>query len=208
MKRHKDLQGCKTNGGKLAHWSPLLKNWSMLINRYCRAWGGEDVPYYYNERANISILSASVWRAGWTALEEFGSRKRGKKNGRSDLYMWDPKRAMGEYVEAKQEWKITKAKNIISEAMKDARKLILNKSYLNEDLFIGVAFIVPWINLKFKPTIDNEINQIIENAIAIYNEINCDALAWTFPSNSRFASWQGEPNRLYPGVLLFAKAIN
>src|SRR5208337_1881210 len=106
MKRSKDIQGFEFHGDMLRYWSPLIENWLLLIKHYCCIYTEYgDVPYFYNERANIGILSAAAWKAGWTALKEFGSRKRGKKNGRTDLYIWDGNRNKGEYIEAKLGWK-------------------------------------------------------------------------------------------------------
>jgi hypothetical protein len=69
----------------LKHWEPLLEEWLLCIERYCRIWKGGDAPYIHKERANIGLLSAAAWRCGWIALEEF----RHEKGGRSGIRIAD-----------------------------------------------------------------------------------------------------------------------
>ena len=47
----------------LKHWEPLLEEWLLCIERYCRIWKGGDAPYIHKERANIGLLSAAAGSA-------------------------------------------------------------------------------------------------------------------------------------------------
>jgi hypothetical protein len=193
----KDVQDYRLNGSKLAHWSPLLEKWLNLIKYYCR-YMEDDVPYCYSERTNIGVLAVTAWKVGWVALEEFGSRKRAQKHGRSDLYIYPDNRVMGEYIEAKQAWNINKAEDALSQALKDAQKL----RKIEGNLYIGLAFISPAIKEKYESEIDNRIQQILDVAL----KINCDAIAWSFPFNARSLMFEEQNGRfIYPGVLLLAK---
>ena len=112
MKGQIQMQGDKTGiiinkTAPLQHWAFLLEEWILLLKRYCR-FMGDDAPYFYSERANIGVLAAAAWRAGWVALEEFGIRKHTKQKGRADLWFWPIDQDKEEYIEAKQKWKIPK----------------------------------------------------------------------------------------------------
>lgn len=50
---------------------PVLRTWIECVRQYVAVWGGEDLPYWYNEQSNVSVLCGAAWRAGWTALEEY-----------------------------------------------------------------------------------------------------------------------------------------
>ncbi len=86
----------------------LVNHWQIFVDRYCEEHDGDN-PWWYNERASISVLSAAAWQLkDGVALEEFGTSKKAHvkaadlKNGRCDLYV-----GVGDemYVfEAKQVW--------------------------------------------------------------------------------------------------------
>jgi hypothetical protein len=84
---------------------PLIEGWIRATRRYTKLHGGDDAPYYYNERANISLMAAGAWLTGGAAVEEFGTiRGHGVEQyrGRADLYV-----KLGDYdasFEAKHTW--------------------------------------------------------------------------------------------------------
>lgn len=119
-----DFQGFHIKNKRLNHWSKLFNEWINLIGDYCEAMGREDAPYYYYERTNIGLLSTATWKAGWVSVEEFGFKKRGKKHGRADLWIYSKKLDRGEYIEAKQIWNISGINKAPLEAIKDAKKLV------------------------------------------------------------------------------------
>ena len=200
----KAIEGLQVYGNKLRHWSPLLDKWASLINRYCFLIG-EDAPYFYNERANIGVLSAAAWQVGWVALEEFGNRKRGKKYGRADLYIGPSDRDAGEYIEAKLSWDINKTHNALLRAIDDVEKVRLPKG----DVGIAIAFVSPGIKEEYEPKIDEKIKGTIETAKQIAKQIKSDAIAWSFPRYSRILRGGGKYEHLiYPGVLLLAKRVD
>lgn len=102
------------NKRNLGHWDALMEEWILSIERFSRITDG-DVPYWYNERANIGVLAAAAWRCGRIALEEFQYEKidvssdeetdetaQNKWNGRCDLWISNDRTA--EIVEAKFKW--------------------------------------------------------------------------------------------------------
>lgn len=55
----------------------ILRKWQRSIKQVTDAWVRyRDVPWWYNERADLSILAGGVWKSGNIAVEEFVSRKR------------------------------------------------------------------------------------------------------------------------------------
>lgn len=61
--------------GPLPELEPLLRTWVRLQRKYCTAWEWDDVSWYYNERASLSLFAAAVWMSGGVALEEYSTEK-------------------------------------------------------------------------------------------------------------------------------------
>jgi hypothetical protein len=99
----------------------LLNAWIKAVHRYMSIANSHDNSWWYNERANISTLAGAAWTLdGWTALEEYNTRKRLAKNdtskpktdgldspktdraGRADLYLANSETAF--VIEAKHAW--------------------------------------------------------------------------------------------------------
>ena len=202
MIKKRDFKGFQINGDKLSHWSALLKHWHLLIKHYCVLMEDDmDAPYYYTERANTGVLAGAAWKAGWIALQEFSARKRAKKIGFPDLWICSSNREMDEYIEVKQAWSLTRANDGLTLAVKDARKIRVNK----ESMRIGLLFISPSIHEKYESEIDNKIKE----AISLIKQIKCDAIAWSFPAISRMYRGSGRAKHyIYPGILLLAKVAD
>jgi hypothetical protein len=73
---------------------PVLHSWLTCTQRYIDVWDGDDLPYWYNEQANVSILAGAAWKADWTAIEEYQISKIATEAseqttliGRNDLYI-------------------------------------------------------------------------------------------------------------------------
>lgn len=195
-----DETGIKVNE-TLKHWHFLLEEWILLLKRYCRFMeGGEpDAPYFYSERANIGLLSAAAWRAGWIALEEFGIRKHTTKQGRADLWFWPADQDKEEYIEAKQRWKIPRNINkLLDHAVNDAKEIKLIRK--SDSSRIGLIFICPEVPERFESQLDSKIQELINYS----KKIKCDALGWFFPFNYNKLKLNGF---YYPGIILLAKVV-
>jgi len=181
-------------GAKLRHWSSLLEEWLLLIDRYCRRMKNKDLPFFYTEKANTGILAAAAWRAGWIALQEFPEKK---LNGRgfADLWLFPENKDKGEYIEAKIHWTSDNIENNLTDAINDVEKIAKDKSYIR----IGLLFICP----SYAKNID--IEQKIGEAIDKASKINSDVIAWSFPNQARKV-WVDK--KIYPGIMLIAKSID
>ena len=198
--------------GKLKHWSGLLHEWSSNIERYMKYTNG-DIPYWYKERANVSILAGAAWRSGFIALQEFEADKQISVDettiselyswkGRCDLYIGSSTN-QHDLIEAKYKWLSLKsddfnkyATNLVNKALADAKA-----SQCGGDISaVGVAFIPVYLHAKYMENIDD----IIKNTIAQIKEMELDAYAWCFPNTMRQRILDN--NYLNPGIFLFAKS--
>lgn len=200
MMKNIDFHGFHIKDKRLKHWSNLFKEWINLIGEYCKVMGGQDAPYYYYERTNTGILSTAAWKAEWVSVEEFGFRKRGKNQGRADLWIYPRKPDREEYIEAKQIWNISSINKALLAAKKDAKKLLLPRD--DDSLRIGVVFAPHGFNKKSKELIDNDIKELIKEGL----KSDFDAIGWTFPELTRNLIGKGD-KKIYPGILLIAKIV-
>jgi hypothetical protein len=198
------LRGYKiTNRKGLKHWEPLLEEWLLLIERYCRVGAGEDAPFIYTERANIGLLAGAAWRCGWIALEEFqyekGYRNKPKWNGRADLYLGSENKE--EIIEAKFDWlSLYSSKNalrragiVLTRAIKAAKVTRGGNSNLN---CVAVAFLPAWLPTKKSDILEKNI----EETIAEFVGANFHAIAWCFPKEYRWT--ESSKGNYTPGVVL------
>jgi len=68
----------------------VLHTWVDCVKEYAAdpVLGRHYVPFSYDERAQVSFLSAAAWRSGQMAMEEFRTRKGHEKGfGRGDLVL-------------------------------------------------------------------------------------------------------------------------
>jgi hypothetical protein len=90
--------------GWLHSWVPIIEAWAKNHWRYVDAAGTRDVPWWYRERPNLSVLAGAFWQTGGVALEEYRNEKWGAQHpGRADL--WAATSDQYEYsIEAKHLW--------------------------------------------------------------------------------------------------------
>lgn len=199
------------------HWEVLLVEWMAAMQKYHLV--ADDLPYWHNERANVSILAAAAWRCGYVALEEFPDNKRNKKSetdndderdrlGRVDLWIGRPGDQNGELIEAKLHWLHKSTSSTIrselqtglNTAIDDARRTKTGKGPT-----LGVTFFVPsFVADNNNPPADMErrLLEMIEHV----EGMKASAKAWYFPEKFRQIQFT-ENERFYPGVILLAKRV-
>jgi hypothetical protein len=162
---------------------------------------GDDVPWFYNERACIGMVAAAAWQTGYIAIEEYSALKGlegEQKNGRADLWIYNPKSSTLA-IEAKFRWawKALKPKKLLQkldEAVKDAL------CYQGGDKRIGAVFIVPFFPTEWKRS---QVNEAIGKMLQVVNEAKPDAASWCFPKQCRgFRFGENERERIFPGVIV------
>lgn len=199
------------NAKSLKQLTPVLDSWVETVLEYSKV--TEDACWWYNERANISILAAAAWRTtGWVALEEYSTNKRGGDGddtyGRCDLYMENGKISYA--IEAKHAWQpiggsgISYAEKKINLAWKDVGSLQNDEA----DIRIAATFIIPSIaksQLSNEEAIDDKhIDVLMDKWLKTFqNELekkySVDALAYVYNPSERHINAQG---RLFPGIVL------
>jgi hypothetical protein len=209
MNQSSTLRGFRIKGRKgLTHWEPLLEEWLLSIERYCRVWRGDDAPYGYTERANIGVLAGAAWRCGRVALEESqyekGLRNQPKWDGRADLFIASDETE--ELIEAKFRWVSLSSATTLARVAKATMKLALRDARVtrgvDSDLTsIGVTFLPTWLPKKRGDVLDMKL----ECAIRELCEGDFHAVAWTFPKERRLVV--SDAGNFTPGVFLIASNV-
>lgn len=106
-----DISGCSTSS--LRYMRPLLETWLSQQKRGLGILDSNDAPWWYNERASLSILAGAIWLRGGYVIEEHVTTKVSSKEsksgpshvgGRGDLYFYFGRSHF--VVEAKHYWPI------------------------------------------------------------------------------------------------------
>lgn len=202
------------NCGPIVELKPVLEKWCDL-NRDFNAKLKEDCPWWYNERASISILAAAAWQtAGFYALEEFSitkGRKRAdsERPGRCDLKIWTRSKN-GLSFEAKQAWcKLDKGidlkrkyddilKIYLANAKADAKRL---KTRMGRRF--GICFISPRIVAKEKDILAARLDELLD---LLERRQQHDAIAWFFVEDPSLLV-DKDTGRLYPGTIILLKEV-
>lgn len=185
---------------------PVLRSWIACVQRYIDVWEGEDLPYWYNERANVSVLAGAAWKADWTAIEEYQISKvateAGEQStliGRNDLYLAND--TYGFCIEAKVAYvdiqDLKKAKEHIAYraalAVKDALRLDYSEPRL------GALFVAPY---SFGVEASEEQVRLFQQEIL---RGDFQAAAWIAPGNAQ-KNRSGD-NKYYPLVMLILMTV-
>jgi len=196
---------------------PVLKAWVEAVLRYCRIQAFEDAPWYFNERANISLLAGAAWTLkNWAALEEFSTKKRARqedqkdRNGRCDLYLCTRDHHFA--FEAKLAWQTIGGADELSSVQRELKRAWDDAGELDiaeGDSRIAATFVVPRltkVNAKLPAT---EVQRLVEDWVKsdVFDfkgrprSPKPDALAYVFPG--KFQGFVGARNGyLFPGVVL------
>jgi len=193
IKTHRELQVLK----------PVLKKWQDL-NTYLSS--EEDVAWWYNERASLSVFAGALWKCGGWAFEEFSIERRTqstrrKAQGRCDIQF--EFKGHGYIGEAKQTWfslgkkrpvSIKKVERDLSRAQHEIRQIQVKANHQ-----IAMTFVVPEINISESANLSKHIEEFVQELHKIKNA----ALAWTFPQFARNMRPDNQyRDYIYPGVAL------
>lgn len=178
----------------------LLAKWIKTNVELAEAWKGEDLPWWYNERASLSVLAGAVWRLGGVAFEEFTARKgegRRTKTGRADMYFQLGKREF--LVEAKIAWPGLGAGGAGLESSRIAKRWHSALSEARQpfgttERSLAMLFISPTFPEETEPpSISSRLREFAEELEAF----DSTASAWVFPEEFRNIEVNG---RIFPGT--------
>jgi hypothetical protein len=172
-----------------------------------------DVPWWYNERANLSVFAGGVWRSGGHAFEEFSGTKRklrklsgrlhGSYSGRVDMF-FETRYGDEFYLEAKAceagaalagHDPVLRIKQLLKSACDDVRK-IHPHGYRR----LGVVFVSPYIRQHSQRNLQKQISDWLWR----FEKFECDAMAWAFPLSFMCGKYHGGRS---PGVVAFIKEV-
>lgn len=183
---------------------PILKEWVAINRKLGREWsGGNDAPWWYNERASLSVFAGAVWRTGNASFEEYSElKRRGKrlKSGRIDI--WFSTRYhdfLGEakYLQigfTKDGGQIGAVEEKMEEAKDDARDLPPD-GYTR---LLAIVFGEPYLARNKKSELKDRVEWLLEQA----RKVEHDALAWVFPNLRRIP---GDDKWISPGAIVWIK---
>ena len=197
---------------ELVPMRPILKTWTGLVLKYSDTFQG-DACYWFNERANISMLAAAAWktRGDWLALEEFSTYKHGEdaalKNGRCDLWISRPDGETSFAIEAKQVWqgigdrvgdRYQRVCEGMARALRDASKLHKTEARIR----VAGCFVVPSIPASQANGCSSR-RWLATWLKDLQKAVHADAIASVFPKSSELL--EAGNGRIYPGVCLILK---
>jgi hypothetical protein len=194
---------------ELRLFARTLESWIETTTRIAKAWQPDDIPWWYNERALLSIFAGAVWLAGGIAFEEFRTEKRvpGKRTralhpGRQDLYIQIRKN--GFLAESKILWSAASAPNAqpsvtIDKALDQACKEVRRTPSYGERR-LGIVFARPYVRWKHQESIDSHIERWLEKA----RQVGYACCAWVFPAESRVF---GNELHILPGMAVFIREV-
>lgn len=190
----------------------VLTEWQKWNSRIASKWLNKDVPWWYNERASLSVFVGAIWNSGHFAFEEFSDEKRSISqrtrkfhktySGRVDLYFNVGKRDF--IAEAKICWprcsRLSASRQAIVEdhlayACRDIRK-----SNPHGQRRLGILFVAP----RWKTSLRQDIDQRIDAWVAKIVDIDCDAISWVFPAKTRTLKAYGY---FYPGAAVLIREV-
>ena len=186
----------------------ILDKWKSLMQD--PQWGKDDAPWWYNERALLSLLAGAVWKCGEWAFEEFATNKRtitkrGKhkrRAGRGDIMFQIGKDTF--IAEAKQCWPILGYRNrnaisTVKEALHEAR--IQSARLPSEGQKLGIVFAVPCLHESKQE--DSE--KILYDFISRFTSLKNSTITWVFPREKR--TLKGGDGYIYPGIVLVLRPL-
>ena len=188
-------------------FAKTLESWIETTTRIAKAWQPDDIPWWYNERALVSIFAGAVWLAGGIAFEEFRTERRvpGKRtrySGRQDLFIQIGKNRF--LAESKILWSAASAPNAqpsvtIGKALDQACEEVQRTPSYGERR-LGIVFARPYVRWKHQELIDSHIERWLEKA----RQIGYSCCAWVFPAESRVF---GDELNILPGMAVFIREV-
>lgn len=199
----------KISLGSMNYLNPVVHKWQKLMD--VDFWDYKnDAPWWYNERALLSLFAGAVWKCkdGW-AFEEFATDKwkatkggnKKKRKSRGDIMFGIEKRDF--VAEAKQCWPIitntSNGKEAVIEALSEA---CLDSSCLRSGYeHLGIVFVVPRIHESKR----RNATEILKKFLSLFSSLKSQniAVVSNFPTETR--TLKGGDGYIYPGIVLMLK---
>lgn len=190
------MQGMIISNPKLEFLRPVLERWFDCIDRFNAMRGDLDTPYWYDEKANLGVLSSAAWMAEMVTLQQAPTRKQheeGERNARADLLIAASEERA--YLQVAQRWPRVNSLNLtqaLVDITSDARRI----SYAS-DLKLGCLFVAP--QKAQQSATPEELQDMVDD---LQKEHTC-AVAWYFPYAYR--KLRNEAGQYHPGIAVLFK---
>lgn len=197
--------GIETNR-RLRCLRPILHEWIALNRRLGRQWSRyNDVPWWYNERASLSVFAGAVWLAGEATFEEYSELKRTRKrlcSGRIALWF---SRGQWEFWGEAKFCEIPFTRNAaqvkrINGWMGDAKADVGRCAPDGYTRRLAIVFGAPYLRPCEPPEMNGRVAWLVDQA----REVEHDALAWIFPNMKRLPKAHGW---ISPGTIVWIKEV-
>lgn len=188
----------------------ILNEWVRLNRNIGRQWSKEvgDLPWWYNERALLSVFAGAVWRTGGQAFEEFsdvrhtGECKR-KSKGRIDLWFETSGREFR--AEAKHDeipitnraQQLASLQALMALAVEDARRNPAD----GHSRRLAIAFATPFLTAT---TSAEKRQDQVNWFLSLVEKVDHDAVAWVFPTLKKLPDPDGW---VCPGIVIWIKIV-
>jgi hypothetical protein len=204
----------KIDCGRISELKPILEKWCSLNRLYLKE-TQNDCPWWYNERASISILAAAAWKSGHIALEEFSTEKRQSRRDLKGPGRCDLKVRIGTkdfLFEAKQS-RLRLSNKPTDGDLKETRRLIFNslrkacvaagRLRSGAGRRFGICFVSPRISEAEAGYLDKRLDTLID--LLGEKRKRYHSISWFFATN-----WEGLRNkgRIHPGVILLIREVH
>lgn len=190
------MQGMIISNPRLEFLRPMLERWFDCIDRYNAIRGDNETPYWFDEQANLGLLSAAAWMAEMVTLERSPSKKQleeGARNARTDLYLATKEERA--YIQVTQRW--PRVNNLaLTQALQDIANAAKTISHAS-DLKLGCLFVAPQ-KAQHSAT-PEELQDMLDDL----QKEHCCAVAWYFPYAYR--KLHNDAGHYHPGVAVLFK---
>ncbi|MCR4409893.1 MAG: hypothetical protein QHH43_05135 [Candidatus Saccharicenans sp.] len=218
--------------GKLKKFGSIFEKWCEINRDFFKKIKSSRppinrMPWQYNERTLVGMLSGAGWMAGYCTVEEFSDQKGRRKDssnyyGRCDLgiickekiFLFEAKKCqinLGKLdrrarLETKKE-ALAKIWHSLDKAQVEAGELRPRPRYISR---FGLCFVVPRISVdkvNGRDIIKNELTEFLEKIIEKNNKGKFSAVAWYFVHDYEMTKRSGRRGReyYYPGIILIIK---
>jgi hypothetical protein len=203
-----------SNSGDIRCLKPILEEWIKCVSELAEEWKHKKkVPWWYNERASLSVFAGAIWRAGGLCFEEYSDPKRtmGGRNhrsgslyhGRVDLYFsWH---GFDFIAEAKSTYSgfsrnDDRASDRLARWLKKSRDDV-RPIPRNGQRKLAILFARPFFKKSCESQIDEKLNKWVE----MLQGLDTNAYAWVFPPCAR-NTWSSDDD-FCPGEAVLIKEV-
>jgi hypothetical protein len=185
----------------------VFRKWKSLQS--LKWWGYEgDAPWWYNERASLSLFAGAVWRSGGWVFEEFSTKRRVAKgrskykssSGRCDIMFGIGKE---QYIgEAKQCWPVLppSLRSALKEVKACLKTALVQVSQLpsDEGKRVAIVFVTPRIHASEQGAVKTRVGDFVDRL-----KTKDAAMASLFPKNGDKITYR---KYIYPGIVVLIKS--